>query len=419
MPASSTSRWVTIRTLPPEWVTPTPRDAESLDRVEQRQPHGFRVHEHHVRFNLLEVDGRRGGASATPSARRRARSWSSWRRFGPSSSAIRPAAAMIPAWRHAPPYRIFSRRASRAISAGPHRTEPIGAPSPFERQNIRVSTSRGDLGRVDPGSGGGVEDPGAVEVDRHAGVVRDLADGAQLLERHHAPARAADRVLDRRAGRRPRRRRTRRARGARAPARRRSSLAGPASTVRYAMPASAAAVITSTLVTWSPAAAATRWPGPENVQPERRSGSPSCPSGRTRRPPCRAPPRRRSCSRLTVGSSSYQSSPTSASAIARRIASDGFVTVSERRSTRKRLMGAVYRRPSYASAGGSVQEHRLAVDVADLRAGTRRRRRARRRRPASRPAGRPRAARSCSCRSGARPVARACPRAARSAAITA
>ena len=40
------------------------------------------------------------------------------------------------------------------------------------------------------------------------------------------------------------------------------------------------------------------------------------------------------CSRrLTVGSSPEPSSPTSASAIARRIAADGLVTVSERRST--------------------------------------------------------------------------------------
>src|SRR2546426_12276004 len=40
----------------------------------------------------------------------------------------------------------------------------------------------------------------------------------------------------------------------------------------------------------------------------------------------------RSWSRFTVGSSPNQSSPTSASAMARRIAAEGFVTVSERRS---------------------------------------------------------------------------------------
>ena len=41
----------------------------------------------------------------------------------------------------------------------------------------------------------------------------------------------------------------------------------------------------------------------------------------------------RSSSRFTVGSSPYQSSPTSASAMARRISGVGRVTVSERRST--------------------------------------------------------------------------------------
>src|SRR5437868_13425845 len=40
----------------------------------------------------------------------------------------------------------------------------------------------------------------------------------------------------------------------------------------------------------------------------------------------------RSCKRLTVGSSPYTSSPTSAAAIARRISGVGFVTVSDLRS---------------------------------------------------------------------------------------
>ena len=74
------------------------------------------------------------------SASRRARAWSSARRSRPVSRATRPAAAMIPACRQAPPYRIQMRRASRISSAGPHSIEPIGAPSPFERQNIIVST---------------------------------------------------------------------------------------------------------------------------------------------------------------------------------------------------------------------------------------------------------------------------------------
>ena len=48
---------------------------------------------------------------------------------------------MIPAWRQAPPIRIFVRRASSTNAAEPHRTEPIGAPSPLDRQNMSASTS--------------------------------------------------------------------------------------------------------------------------------------------------------------------------------------------------------------------------------------------------------------------------------------
>ena len=61
---------------------------------------------------------------------------------GPSRSAIRPAAAMIPACRQAPPNRIFSRRASRMNSRLPASNDPIGAPSPLDRQNISASTCR-------------------------------------------------------------------------------------------------------------------------------------------------------------------------------------------------------------------------------------------------------------------------------------
>ena len=63
------------------------------------------------------VPGPRGGASA-------------------SSSAIRPAAATIPAWRQAP--RTGSSGAGPLRHVGPQRTEPTGAPRPFERQNIIV-----------------------------------------------------------------------------------------------------------------------------------------------------------------------------------------------------------------------------------------------------------------------------------------
>ena len=52
-------------------------------------------------------------------------------------------------------------------------------------------------------------------------------------------------------------------------------------------------------------------------------------------------PAARSCRRFTVGSSPYQSSPTSASYMARRIRSVGRVTVSERRSIGREVTGRV------------------------------------------------------------------------------
>ena len=64
-----------------------------------------------------------------------------------------------------------------------------------------------------------------------------------------------------------------------------------------------------------------------------RSGWPWSRRGRTVPPPYRSGSANISCRRLTVGSSPYWSSPTSASAMARRMAGVGRVTVSERRST--------------------------------------------------------------------------------------
>ena len=47
---------------------------------------------------------------------------------------------MIPACRHAAPNKIFSRRASLMNSLSPTSIDPIGAPSPFDRQNIIAVT---------------------------------------------------------------------------------------------------------------------------------------------------------------------------------------------------------------------------------------------------------------------------------------
>ncbi len=65
-----------------------------------------------------------------------------------------------------------------------------------------------------------------------------------------------------------------------------------------------------------------------------RSGWPSCPRARATRRACPARAAKAASSAITVGSSPAPSSPTSASAIARRIAGDGLVTVSDLRSTK-------------------------------------------------------------------------------------
>src|SRR3954462_246678 len=97
------------------------------------------------------------------------------------------------------------------------------------------------------------------------------------------------------------------------------------------MPESTAEVVISIVPTWASASHTTRCPAPETndrspiwfaIVPVGTKSAASLPVISAAR----------SWRRFTVGSSPYQSSPTSAEAIARRIESEGFVTVSERRS---------------------------------------------------------------------------------------
>ena len=87
------------------------------------------------------------------------------------------------------------------------------------------------------------------------------------------------------------------------------------------------------------------------------SGQRGCPSFRTTtNRPASLPSSSaaRSSSALTVGSSPKTSSPTSASAMARRISGVGRVTVSERRSITSMGVGRIPRRPHGRSAKGLV-----------------------------------------------------------------
>jgi len=97
------------------------------------------------------------------------------------------------------------------------------------------------------------------------------------------------------------------------------------------MPQLAAAPPDSWRSTWARAAQPTSSPGPASTPsaswlamvPDGTSSAASVPRSAAAS----------DCRRLTVGSSPYASSPTSASAIAARISGVGVVTVSERRST--------------------------------------------------------------------------------------
>ncbi len=116
-------------------------------------------------------------SAASPSASRRAFAWSSARRAivpsGPSPSATRPAAARTPTWRIPPPTSLRARRARATNGAGPTTTDPIGVDRPFERQKVTLSAGAASARGRDAERHDGVEEPGAVDVERDAALVRD------------------------------------------------------------------------------------------------------------------------------------------------------------------------------------------------------------------------------------------------------
>ena len=232
--------------------------------------------------------------------------------------------------------RRAPRRSRRPV---PHSSEPTGAPKPFDRQNITVSAPRDELDGGTPSAIAAFQmrapsqctrepvrrarsrPPRRISVDavraaRHAGMYVFSSDEHRDRRAGGAPCRQAldrpsaiDQAVD--IGQRVHlhaavhRRRPRARTGTRARARR-----------------------------TAPRCPAREHPERELVRHRARRhverGLLAEQRGRER------------LSRLTVGSSPYTSSPTSASAIARRISGVGVVTVSERRSTirGRRLMSA-------------------------------------------------------------------------------
>ena len=228
-----------------------------------------------------------------------------------------------------PPSILRKRRARSTSSRLPAITEPTGAPSPFEKQADTVSNGAASSRSGHAAGDRRVPDARAVEVQREAARAGARRDRGELRARPDAAAAAVVRVLDRDQPRarqvaivgqrrrvdvgageravgaadlgelharpRPRRRPIRRgacARRARRSPRRRDGSAAAA-----------------------------------------RSGSPSSRSGTNSAASLPSSSAARSSSARAVGSSPHTSSPTSAPAIAARIAGVGFVNVSDRRST--------------------------------------------------------------------------------------
>ena len=94
--------------------------------------------------NKIFVTGSRStftpGIAAKAPAKYRQFSWSTANRATIESNAINPAAANTPTCRIPPPNRFRNRRPLSISKRGPANIDPAGAPNPFDKQNITVST---------------------------------------------------------------------------------------------------------------------------------------------------------------------------------------------------------------------------------------------------------------------------------------
>jgi len=126
---------------------------------------GFAVEDDDVGF-YNRGSMRRPEICAISRARNWALAWSSWRRLGDSSRAIRPAAARTPAWRMPPPRTFCGRCGILSMKARePTIMEPTGAPSPLERQKHDGVEIAGHVRDGFTESDRGVEDARAVEMN--------------------------------------------------------------------------------------------------------------------------------------------------------------------------------------------------------------------------------------------------------------
>ena len=237
---------------------------------------------------------------------------------------------MMPAWRMPPPKSLRFRRTSWITSASPATAEPTGAPRPFEKHTETVSTSATSAAGGTPSATAAFQRRAPSMCMSHPVPPREGRDVADPLGREDEPARLADGVLDAdQALAGVVRGRSRRATRPRA-SRRRACRDRRRATAGWT-PERAETPPCSWTTTW--AMRWTRISSPRRVCARTAAWFPIVPEGTYTAasfPSMRAVS---ASSAMTVGSSPQTSSPTSASAIARRISGVGRVTVSERRST--------------------------------------------------------------------------------------
>ena len=245
---------------------------------------------------------------------------------GPRARATSPAAAITPAWRIPPPNAFRARMASRWNAPSPHSSAPIGAPSPLLRQNESVSAHAASAPTGTPLATDALKSlapsmcitsPASMHICRssmqpdqrdHAAsghVVRVLDDEEPRARMVHVVGRSSDRTVAT------------------------SGIPSRAGNGRVCTPENLAAPALCTGTSASAPPSAPRRLAAVDV--DARSGWPSCRRGR-RAPLLAGEPRGLLLELRTVGSSPKTSSPTSASAIARRMAALGRVTVSLRKS---------------------------------------------------------------------------------------
>ena len=81
-------------------------------------------------------------------------------------------------------------------SRGPTTTEPTGQASAFDRQNVTESAGPARSVGLDALGDDGVPEPGAVDVERDAVLLRDVRDGSGVLGRERLAHRVRMGVLD-------------------------------------------------------------------------------------------------------------------------------------------------------------------------------------------------------------------------------